>query len=205
MQIHYKFSDTETWKDIRGYEGYYQVSNKGRIRSLNRTIVDSRGIKFNKKGKLLSTHKGENGYVYVSLKKNNKTRTFTVHRLVAIYFVPNLLNLPIVNHKDEDKENNKAENLEWCTYEYNNSYGTKIARGMENRDNSYIAARNKKVLSKKVFQYDFDDNLIKIWASTRECQRNGFSQSCVAACCRGEYKQHKGYKWSYERRDNVAL
>jgi len=205
MHVEYKFTETEVWKDIKGYEGYYQISNKGRIHSLNRTITDKRGFKYKKKGKELKPHKGENGYIYISLKKNNFTKTFTIHRLVATYFTFNPLRLPEVNHIDENKENNKADNLEWCTHKYNNSYGTKNSRAMQNRDSSYVSIQNKKRLSKKVFQYDFNNNLIRIWPSTQECQRNGFSQGCVAACCRGEYKQYYGYKWSYERRDSFAI
>lgn len=195
----------EEWKDINDYKGYYQVSNNGRIRSLNRTITDSRGFRYKKKGKVMITHKGKNGYIYISLKKNNITKTFTIHRLAATHFIPNSLQLPEVNHIDENKANNNVGNLEWCTHDYNNSYGTKNIRAMQNRDNSYIAIQNKKRLSKKVFQYDFNNNLLKIWPSTHECQRNGFLQGCVAACCRGKFKQHKGYQWSYERRDSFEI
>lgn len=119
----------EIWKDIEGYEGFYQVSNKGRIRSLDRIVKsDTRSSQFLKGSiKSLIQNKSTN-YITVSLTKFGKTKSFYVHRLVAKAFIPNQDNLPQVNHKDESRTNNCVENLEWCDSKYNNNYGTKVDR-----------------------------------------------------------------------------
>lgn len=123
----------EEWKDIKGYEGIYQVSSYGRVRSLDR-IVERKGKgDFFIKGRVLTQSDDTNGYMKVSLTKHDQKRTFKVHRLVAIHFLDNPNNLPCVNHKDENKLNNNVDNLEWCTKAYNNSYGTKAKRQSETR------------------------------------------------------------------------
>lgn len=169
----------ERWKDIEGYEGMYQVSNEGKVKSL----------KFNK-DKILK-NRWYLGYWAVVLYKNGVGTPKTVHRLVAEAFVDNPDNLPCVNHKDENRSNCVMENLEWCTYKYNNNYGTRNER---NR----VLLTNREDLSKQVYQYTLDGELVKIWASTREAGRNGFRQNCISLCCTGKLKTHKGYKWSYE-------
>lgn len=115
----------EVWKDIDGYEGKYQVSNLGRVKSLN----------YNRTGeeKLLKPLENKCGYVRVVLYKDRRAKNYLIHRLVAETFIPNPNNYPIINHKDENKQNNKVKNLEWCTYEYNNTYGSTIERAVEKR------------------------------------------------------------------------
>ena len=105
----------EIWKDIKGYEGLYQVSNIGRVRSLKNDILKP----FICKG---------DGHYYVGLYREGICKRYAVHRLVADTFIPNPNNLLCVNHIDEVKTNNIVSNLEWCTYRYNNRYGTKPAR-----------------------------------------------------------------------------
>ena len=109
----------EEWRDIEGYEGLYQVSNLGRVKSLNYNRTKSE--------KILKTAM-RRGYLGVTLFKDGKPKTFMVHRLVAMMFINNPEKLPVVNHKDEDKLNNNADNLEWCTILYNNCYGTRLER-----------------------------------------------------------------------------
>ncbi len=118
----------EIWKDIKGYEGLYQVSNLGRIKSVDRIIERRKKGKYFKKGNILKLQKSKQGYYICKLSYQNKKPTRNVHRLVAEAFIPNTDNLPCINHKDENKLNNNIDNLEWCTYEYNNKYGTKIER-----------------------------------------------------------------------------
>lgn len=113
----------EIWKDIPGYEGKYEVSNLGNVRSLN----------YNHTGeiKLLKQGTNKKGYKLVNLCKNGKQKCYLIHRLVAMTFIPNPNNLPIINHKDENKVNNNVKNLEWCTIAYNNNYGTRNERTSE--------------------------------------------------------------------------
>ncbi len=123
-------SGQEIWKDIPGYEGLYQVSNMGRVLSLPR---------YKKKKHKYQTHYNirkqriKNGYWCVNLSKQNKVKWIGVHRLVALAFLPNPDDLPFVNHKDESRTNNSVENLEWCTHEYNCSYGTARERQRKSR------------------------------------------------------------------------
>ena len=112
---------TEEWRFIKGYEGIYEVSNHGIVRSVTRKLPDGR----TRKGIVLRPYIDEDGYKHVSLCKNGKMKHFIVHRLVAESFVDNPMNLPQVNHKDETKDNNRYDNLEWCDVSYNLSYGTR--------------------------------------------------------------------------------
>ena len=109
----------EIWRDIAGYEGSYQVSNMGRVRSLDRK--DGRGNQI--KGRMLILHKNRNGYLQAAIFSKGKTKLSYVHRLVAQAFIPNAKQLKCVNHKDENKTNNIVDNLEWCDHKYNNNYG----------------------------------------------------------------------------------
>lgn len=120
----------EIWKDIEGYEGLYQVSNQGRVRS----------YKSGKETILKNTIRGD-GYQFVSLCNKSKPKQAYIHKLVAQYFIPNPNNLPIVNHKDCNPSNNSIENLEWCSYSYNNSYdGAGKKRREACRDKNYVSS-----------------------------------------------------------------
>ena len=109
----------EKWKDIKGYEGYYQISNLGRVKSLSRDVGSNRC----KKETIMKTSIDKDGYECMVLSKDGKQKYVRIHRLVAQAFIPNPNNLPQVNHKDENKGNNNVENLEWCTTTYNINYG----------------------------------------------------------------------------------
>ena len=115
-------TETEIWKPKKDYEGLYEVSNLGRVKSLGN------GKSINSKEGILKPGKIKQGYLQVTLCKNRKQKRFLVHRLVAEAFLPNPENLPFINHKDEDKTNNSVDNLEYCTREYNNNYGTRNER-----------------------------------------------------------------------------
>ena len=180
----------EIWKDIKDYEGLYQVSNFGRVKSMN--------YNHSGKEKILKPGTYKSGYLYVVLYKNNKQKHFSIHRLVAEAFleIPEDIKQYIgtvylqVNHKDENKQNNNVENLEFCDIKYNSNFGTR---------NERIAAKNTNgKLSKPVLQYDLEGNFIKEWRSTRECERNGFSHGAVAACCQGKLKKYKGFIFKYK-------
>lgn len=110
----------EIWRDIPGYEGLYEVSTKGRVRTVERTILRSNGKRYHIKQRYLAITYW--GYAHVILHKDKKQRCIDVHRLVALAFIPNPENLFLVNHRDENTYNNNVENLEWCDYQYNNMY-----------------------------------------------------------------------------------
>lgn len=114
----------EKWMPIKGFEGVYEVSSLGRVKSLQR--LDTRGNRI--KECILKTKIEKLGYERVNLRKGNGYVRHSVHRLVAEAFVPNPDNLPQVNHKNENKADNRMENLEWCTAKYNSCYGTRIGR-----------------------------------------------------------------------------
>ena len=121
----------EIWKPIVGYEGYYEVSNLGRVRSIDRVVVDKTGRRQFKKGTLLNYRPDRQGYYIVALSINRKYKTKCVHTLVADAFIPNPDNLPQVNHKDEVKSNNCVDNLEWCSAKYNANYGNRNKKVIE--------------------------------------------------------------------------
>lgn len=182
----------EIWKDIKGYEGLYQISNLGRVKSLEKTIIRKNGIKQHFKEKILSNWVGE--YVYTILYKNGKGKTYAIHSLVAKAFLPNLNDKSIVNHKDEDKHNNKVSNLEWCDYIYNNNYNLKSEKTKEKLKNGK--------LSKIVYQYDLKGDLIRRWESTKEIERKlKYKNQSISACCLLKQATAYGYIWRYERKD----
>lgn len=163
----------EIWKDIEGYEGLYQVSSEGRVKSLN----------YNRTGeeKIMKGTKNNKDYFTVSLCKEGKTKTFSIHRLVATAFLPNPNNLPQVNHRNEDKTDNRVENLEYCDSKYNNNYGT----------------RNERI-SKPILQFNLDGEFIKKWDGAREVERElGFNHGDISTCCRGKIKTAYGFVWMY--------
>lgn len=172
----------EIWKDIKDYEGLYQISNYGSVKSLNHYA--SNGIKnILYKGKILKQNKHKKtGYMMVTLCKNNKHKTIMIHRLVAEAFIKNPYNYPCVNHKDENKTNNNVDNLEWCTHKYNNNYGN-----------------NTKKLCKCVLQYDLQGNFIKEYYGANEASRHtGISCTNICKCCRGERRKTKGFIFKYK-------
>ena len=179
-----KACGAELWADIEGYEGLYQISTEGRVRSL--------GNDKTRKTKVLKANKNRGGYLIVRLWKGGTQKWFQVHRLVADAFLycKDRDSLQ-VNHKNEVKTDNKVENLEYCDQKYNSNYGTAITRMLANRTG--IRAL------KPVKQMTLDGKIIKTWSSTAEAGRNGFCQQSVAACCAGKpkYKTHKGFKWCY--------
>lgn len=176
---------TEIWRDIEGFEGKYQVSNQGRVKSLPRKvqfghrnrIVHEKILKYCDNGK---------GYQYVSLGRGVENRRY-VHRLVTEAFIPNPDNLPEVNHKDCNPRNCNENNLEWCDRKYNLSYGD----------------HNEK-LSKPVDQYTLDGVFIKHWNSIKDAEQ-AIGKTHIWDCCNGKRKKCGGYLWKYHKNPNVII
>lgn len=176
----------EIWRDIKGYEGLYQVSNLGRVKRLAglRMYKNSPSRYFNER--ILKPKKDKNGYLLVGLSKNGAT--LKVHRLVANAFIPNPNNYPCINHIDENKENNSVENLEWCTIEYNNRYGTaKIRSGIAHR--KPVLMMDKSGLVLKRFEY--------IKQAEMALGIKGAS-TMIVRCCKKQIKTAYGYTWKYD-------
>lgn len=188
----------ETWKDVIGYEGKYQISNTGEVKSLNYLSTGET--------KLLKQQTDKHGYKRVRLYKDGKGKSCLVHRLVAIAFIPNPNDLPMVNHKDEDKTNNNVNNLEWCTIAYNNNYGTKIERQSKSLSKSMTGKKGKEhPSSKPILMYDKEGNFIRRFDSTADANEYfGKSRYCsgINDCLRGRNKTAYGFIFKYEDEEN---
>lgn len=182
----------EIWKDIQGYEGFYQVSNLGRVRSMDKPyFVDKPHII--RKGKILRLRRQRNGYLKIGLLKGGIQKWYNVHRIVADAFIPNPDNLPYVNHKDENKANNIASNLEWCTPSYNIHFGDAIKKLSK-------AKTNHPAMSKAVVQIDMYGDIVAEYLSANEAARmTGIKQGTISSCCIGKTKSTHGYVWKYKQ------
>lgn len=179
----------EEWKDIEGYEGYYQVSTEGRVRSLDRVVQGYHTEKLRLKGRIIKPNELSNGYYEVHLCKDGVRKTAFIHRLVAKAFLNNEHNLPEVNHKDENPKNNSVENLEWCTSKYNANYGTRNARCYEG---------NRKYF-KPVWQIDrATGKKIKKWECIKDASRTlKIRDEQISRVCKGKNKSAGGFIWEY--------
>lgn len=167
----------EIWVDIKDYEGY-QVSNYGRVKSL--------GNDKKKKEKILKAGIDDTGHLFVILYKNGVGKKYSVHRLVAIHFIPNPLNKKEVHHKDHNPQNNNVENLVWLTNEEHKA----------EHPERYEAVR--KARSKRINQFTNDGLFLRTWYSSWDIQRElGYNQGNIIKCCQGKYKTAYGSIWQY--------
>lgn len=190
----------EIWKWIPDFEGLYQVSTWGRIRSVDRWVIYKDGSKRFYKGRILKPARDENGYLLVVLSRDGKRRNFRVHRLVAEAFIPNPENKPEVNHLDENKENNYVSNLEWSTHKDNINWGTRNERHAASMLNASRSNGRKPGRKPKPVQAinPSTGEVVLEFPSTREAERKGFNHGDISACCRGKVEQHKGLEWRYK-------
>lgn len=214
----------EIWKDIKGYEGLYQVSNLGKIKSLGRIIerIGPKGSRFYRTypEKLLKYCKDTRGYYRANLALNGVNTTIKVHRVVAQAFIPNPEGKPQINHKDGNKQNNSIYNLEWCDNQENQDHSWRIGlrkKGKEHWSYGQQPEQLKKVtgkgianpnygnrgiknpLSRKVIQYDLNGNIIKEWNCIKDVEREIKIKSCnISNCCRGNRRTTGGYIWKYK-------
>lgn len=200
----------QCWKDIEGYEGLYQVSNTGRVRSLN--------YKRTGKTKVLKQGTDKDDYKKVVLCKDGKNKVYLVHRLVALAFIPNPNNYPMINHKDENRINNAVWNLEWCTQQYNCNYGNrnkKISKAIMGRT---FTEEHKKKMSenhadfkgknssrygkgKSILMFTLDGEFIRKFdcvADANEYLGKPRNNNNICQCAKGGSKTAWGYIWKYE-------
>lgn len=188
----------EEWRDIPGYEGAYSASNMGRIMSLPRITYGGRRWK----GRILSQQIVK-GYYKTSLYGEHDKKLVSVHRLVALAFLPNPNNYPMINHKDENPLNNNVDNLEWCNASYNVNYGTRIAK--------YAATRSR--VSKGIIPHPemqkptakislATGEILCVYPSASEAARQcGLLESKISLVCNGKRYTTGGYKWQYITQD----
>ena len=174
----------EVWRDVEGYEGLYQVSNFGRVHSLDRFVPRKTGTSQKVHGRILKLTEDKDGYLQVGLWKRNKMKKVKVHRLVGKAFIPNPYKLPEINHINEVKNDNRVENLEWCTRKENINHGTRTEQVAKTRGKSVIGV-NLNTGKKFTFK------------SMREASKFGFHPSAIRKVCTGEQEAHKGYSWEF--------
>ena len=181
----------ENWKDIQGYEGFYQVSDCGNVKSLARDVYNPRGNVYHLEEKILVPLLNSKGYQFVHLYKNGTSKAILIHRLVALAFIPNPENKPMINHKDENPLNNCVNNLEWCTAQYNANYGTRNERIIQNR-RSYKLGDNPK--AKAVFCVELN----KTFDCAKRAEKElGIWGTSIIKVCKGKAKTTGGFHWRY--------
>lgn len=153
-------------KDVKGYEGLYAVTSCGKVWSYRNECF-------------LKHRAATNGYLLVDLHKDGKRKTYSLHRLVAMAYIPNPENLPQINHRDENKANNCLQNLEWCDASYNNNYGTHIEK-----------------IKKPILQYSLDGEFIREWSSATDVGKEVSAHICD--CAKGNRKTAYGFIWKYK-------
>lgn len=190
----------EIWKPIKGYEGLYEISSLGRVKSLERYVANNGG-KYLIKERILKPTKNQYGYLYVVISKNNINKHKLIHRLVAETFISNKHSKRTINHINGIKTDNTLENLEWCTHKEN------IQKAWENglykisekqRINGRTRGKNN---SKPVVQLDLENNVIKVWDSiTKARDTLKISATAISNCARNKksYNTAGGYKWRYK-------
>lgn len=194
IQLEIPFA-TEEWRDIDGYEGLYQVSDLGRVRSCDSIRITHNQFGEHKgfyKGRILKPRTKKDGYSYAVLCKGCKEKEYKIHRLVAQTFIPNPDNLPCVDHKNTIRNDNRVSNLRWCTYRSNIRDNLITKERVKN-----ASANNGRKRSKRVVQKTLGGVVVKVWPSLNEARRNGFSHCNIWACCNGKRKMAHGYKWEY--------
>ena len=179
----------EIWKPLKGFESQYIISNYGNVKKLPYEQKLPCGKMVTMKGYDKKSFTGKDGYLYINLSKNGKSKHYSLHRLVAMTFIDNPNGYKEVNHKDENPLNPMADNLEWCDRKYNANYGTAIQRA-------------KQKMSKRIERYTIDGKYLDTWTSEHEfTKKYGFNgESLIKQVCKHK-KAHKtayGYRWKYE-------
>jgi len=186
----------ELWKDVVGFEGLYQISSMGRVKTVQRISIDSLGRRMPIKERMvrISVSK-QTGYPFASLSKNGTQYKICIHRLIAEAFIPNPDNLPCVNHKDQDRGNSVLENLEWCTYSYNNSYGDAVKKRKETLRKALIGKH------KIIYQFTKEGELVRLFVHGVNQMEEELGY-LIGDCLTGKSKTSHGFIFSYS--DNFS-
>ena len=178
----------EIWKDIDGYEGLYQISNLGNVKSLN---YCGRGY-----AKNLTPKCNNSGRLWVELRGRGNPKQMLIHRLVGMAFIPNPNNYPQINHIDENPKNNRVENLEWCTGSYNIQY---FLERHPRQWHPNLTSRGRKVIrTKQIVQLDLSGNVVRVWDNLVSIRHEtGWNDWHIEECCKGNRHKAKGYIWRY--------
>lgn len=180
----------EIWKDIDGYEGLYQVSNYGRVKSLNYRNKGIEGI--------LTPKCNCDGRLWVDLWGRGKPKHMLIHRLVGMAFIPNPYNYPQINHMDENPKNNRVDNLEWCTGSYNIRYSLERHPRERVWDQSRNTCRKNVKRTKQIVQFDLFGNVVRVWDNLVSIKHEtGWNEWHIEECCKGNRKKARGYIWRY--------
>lgn len=217
-----KTKEIEIWKSLN-FMGYpdYEISTLGRVKSLERTIIRKNGRKNTYPERILKPSKNKFGYLVVGLHKDGKLKNFTVHRLVCLAFLENPNNLPQINHKDENKENNHVDNLEFCTAKHNTNYGTRNERASKNiskvmKGKKHSEETKQKISDSKkgennpmfgkispnrkpILQFTKDMVFVREFDSATTASKElKLSQGNITACCKRRQKTCSGFIWKYK-------
>lgn len=185
----------EIWKPVKGYEGLYEVSNIGRVKSkrANTRIAD-------KTDRIMKQKVDSHGYYRVNLYKNGKMKAYIVSRMVAEAFIPNPTNLPQVGHANDDQTNNTVENLYWTDSKENNNHNGKMEK-FQKLHNEKIRLIAEK-LSIKVIGTNIATGEKQFFNSMQETEKYGFVPAKVSMCVNGKSMTHRGYKWERMREND---
>lgn len=187
--------EREEWRPVKGYEGKYEVSSFGRVKSIDRTIKQSDNSTRFFEGKILKQRPNKYGYPTVKLSgpvdKNITKRLFLVHRLVMDAFVPNPDNLPMVNHRNEVKTSNYPDNMEWCDAKYNANWGTGISRRAQSQRSEVLQINPK------------NGEIVNRYEGVNSVKSDGFNPPSIVRCCNLKYNTHKGWFWRYAEDYNI--
>ncbi len=194
----------EIWKDIIGYEGLYQISNLGRVKSLPKKLKCRNGFFRIKTEKIIPNRINNKGYFTITLWNNYKCKTFLTHRLIAIHFIPNIENKPCIDHIDTDRLNNSIDNLRWCTHKENMNNPISLInnstskKACSSRTNKTKKERGRKTAPKDVCRYDLHGKYIDTFYSATDAENKiGISQSDISACCLKKKPSAGGYLWAF--------
>lgn len=196
--------EIEVWKNIPGYEGYYQASNLGRIRSLDISVKCRNNHTRIKKGKILAPSPYLNGYLSVSLSKDATTTRKSVHRLVALTFIPNPENKPCIDHINAIISDNRVLNLRWVTYSENNKNPIFKRKMSISKKGENCFFYGKTFNCRPIVSIDSEGNITK-YQSIKEASNKGFNYRGIQCCLSGLYKHHKKRRWLYyeDFKDNL--